>query len=145
MKKNMISLTLFLAIVLPSGLGANSFWNQFRGPNDGLAPDAKLPIDFSDTKNVQWRTHIHDLGWSSPVVWKNQVWVTTAREDGSELFAVCVNLETGKIMHDIKVFDVAKPQNDWSYLNTHATPTPIKEEGRIYVLFGSYGTACLDT
>ena len=145
MKKNMISLTLFLAIVLPSGLGANSFWNQFRGPNDGLAPDAKLPIDFSDTKNVQWRTHIHDLGWSSPVVWKNQVWVTTAREDGSELFAVCVNLETGKIMHDIKVFDVAKPQNEWSYLNTHATPTTIIQEGRIYVHFGSYGTACLDT
>ena len=121
-------------------------WNQFRGPNgDGVSTSSNLPTEFSGTKNVQWRTAIHDLGWSSPVVWEGQVWVTTAREDGSELFALCVNLETGKIMHDIKVFDVANPQNEWSDLNTHATPTPIVEEGRIYVHFGTYGTACLDT
>ena len=121
-------------------------WNQFRGPNgDGVSASSNLPTEFSGTKNVQWRTAIHDLGWSSPVVWKDQVWVTTARKDGSELFALCVNLETGEIMHDIKVFDVANPQNEWSDLNTHATPTPIVEEGRIYVHFGTYGTACLDT
>ena len=125
---------------------ARSNWNQFRGPNgDGVSTSSNLPTEFSGTKNVQWRTAIHDLGWSSPVVWKNQVWVTTAREDGSELFALCVNLETGEIMHDIKVFDVANPQNEWSDLNTHATPTPIVEEGRIYVHFGTYGTACLNT
>ena len=131
--------------VLGKDVQHTSYWNQFRGSNNGLAPNAKLPLEFTDTKNVQWRTFIHDLGWSSPVIWKDQVWVTTAREDGSELFAVCVNLETGKIMHDIKVFDVANPQNEWSDLNTHATPTPIIEEGRIYVHFGTYGTACLDT
>ena len=61
------------------------------------------------------------------------------------VFAVCVDLETGKIEHDIKVFDVANPQTEYNNLNTHATPTPIIEEGRIYVHFGSYGTACLDT
>jgi len=131
---------------LTKGAKTASNWNQFRGPNgDGVSTSSNLPTEFSGTKNVQWRTAIHDLGWSSPVVWKDQVWVTTAREDGSELFAVCVNLETGKIMHDIKVFDVANPQNEWSDLNTHATPTPIVEEGRIYVHFGTYGTACLDT
>ena len=123
-----------------------SHWNQFRGPNgDGVSTSSNLPTEFSGTRNVRWRAAIHGLGWSSPVVWKNQVWITTAREDGSELFAVCVNLETGKIMHDIKVLDVANPQNEWSDLNTHATPTPIIEEGRIYVHFGTYGTACLDT
>ena len=123
-----------------------SHWNQFRGPNgDGVSTSSNLPTEFSGTRNVRWRAAIHGLGWSSPVVWKNQVWITTAREDGSELFALCVNLETGEIMHDIKVFDVANPQNEWSDLNTHATPTPIVEEGRIYVHFGTYGTACLDT
>ncbi len=126
-------------------LKTESFWNQFHGPNEGLAPRAKLPLEFTDTKNVQWRTPVHGLGWSSPVVWKQQVWVTTAKEDGSELFAVCVSLKSGEIMHDIKVFDVANPQNEWSDLNTHATPTPIVEEGRIYVHYGTYGTACLDT
>ena len=145
MTKKIHPLLVFMAVAMPTSLNANSYWNQFRGPNDANAPDANLPIEFSGTKNVQWRTPIHDLGWSSPVVWKDQVWVTTAKVDGSEVFAVCVNLETGEKVHDIKVFDVAKPQTEYNHLNTHATPTPIIEEGRIYVHFGSYGTACLDT
>ena len=145
MKKSTTDFALLLLAILPSNLGANTYWNQFRGPNNGIAPDANLPIEFSDTKNVQWRTPIHDLGWSSPVVWKDQVWLTTAKVDGSEVFAVCVDLETGKKVHDIKVFDVSDPQTEYNHLNTHATPTPIIEEGRIYVHFGSYGTACLDT
>ena len=146
MKIYCFAITCFLSLLASTAFCAGTHWNQFRGPGGyGIAPNAKLPLEFTDTKNVQWRTPIHDLGWSSPVVWKDQVWVTTAREDGSELFAVCVNLETGKIMHDIKVFDVAKPQNQYPDLNTHATPTPIIEEGRIYVHYGSYGTACLDT
>ena len=145
MKKIILTTTWLLALARTSSLEANTHWNQFRGPDDGVASNAKLPVNFSDTKNIQWRTPIHDLGWSSPVIWEKQVWVTTAKKDGTELFAVCVNLETGEIEHDIKVFDVANPQNEWSHLNTHATPTPIIEEGRIYVHFGSYGTACLDT
>lgn len=121
-------------------------WNQFRGPNgDGKSLSKNLPVEFSETKNVRWKTPIHDTGWSSPVVWGNQIWLTTARDDGSELFAICVDLESGEIIHDIKVFDVAKPQNEWGGHNTHATPTPIVEEGRVYVHFGTYGTACLDT
>ncbi len=100
---------------------------------------------FSETKNVRWKTAIHGKGYSSPVVWGKQVWLTTAREDGRKLFALCVDLQSGKIVHDIKVFDVARPQSAYSYLNTHATPTPVIEAGRIYVHFGSYGTACLDT
>ena len=79
------------------------------------------------------------------MVWGDQVWVTTAREDGSELFAIAVDFDSGEIVHDIKVFDVADPQNAWDGHNTHATPTPVIEEGRVYVHFGSYGTAALDT
>jgi len=71
--------------------------------------------------------------------------LTTGREDGSELFAICVDLDSGDVIHDIKVFDVASPQKAYGGLNTYATPTPIVEEGRIYVHFGTYGTACLDT
>jgi len=122
------------------------YWNQFRGPNgDGKSLAKNLPVEFSETKNVRWKTPIHDEGWSSPVVWGNQIWLTTGREDGSELFAICVDLGSGDIVHDIKVFDVANPQKQYGGLNTHATPTPIVEEGRVYVHFGTYGTACLDT
>ena len=95
MKISCYSITCFLISLASTAFCAGTHWNLFRGPNDGLAPDAKLPIEFSGTKNVQWRTPIHDLGWSSPVVWKNLAWVTTAKEDGSEVFAVCVYIETG--------------------------------------------------
>jgi hypothetical protein len=122
------------------------YWNQFRGPHgDGKVIAGNPPIEFSEAKNVRWKTPIHDQGWSSPVVWGNQIWLTTAREDGKELFAICVDLESGKIVHDIKVFDVADPQKENPKLNTHASPTPVVEEGRVYVHFGAYGTACLDT
>jgi outer membrane protein assembly factor BamB len=121
-------------------------WNQFRGPNgDGKIYAKNLPVQFSETKNVRWKTAIHSKGWSSPVVWGNQIWLTTGREDGSELFAICIDLESGDIIHDIKAFDVAEPQKEYGGHNTHATPTPIVEDGRVYVHFGTYGTACLDT
>ena len=122
------------------------YWNQFRGPNgDGNANAIDLPIVFGETENVRWKIPIHDQGYSSPVVWGNQIWVTTAREDGKELFAICVDLISGNIIHDLKVFDVAEPQIEHPGLNSHASPTPIVEEGRIYVHYGTYGTACLDT
>ncbi len=122
------------------------YWNQFRGPRgDGKAVARNPPLEFSETKNVRWKTPIHDQGWSSPVVWGNQIWLTTGRADGSELFAICVDLECGDIVHDLKVFDVADPQKENPKLNTHASPTPVVEEGRVYVHFGAYGTACLDT
>ncbi len=130
---------------LATNTGAE-YWNQFRGPNgDGKSQAQNLPIEFSESKNVRWKTPIHDKGWSSPVVWGNQIWLTTAHEDGTELFAICIDMKSGKVVHDIKVFDEAKPQSEYPGLNSHASPTPVVEEGRIYVHFGTYGTACLDT
>ena len=123
-----------------------NYWNQFRGPNgNGKARATQLPVEFSETKNVHWKTAIHDKGWSSPVVWDKQIWLTAALDDGRELFAICVDLDSGEIVYDIKVFDVARPQLEYPRLNSHATPTPVVEKGRVYVHFGTYGTACLDT
>jgi outer membrane protein assembly factor BamB len=120
-------------------------WPQFRGPNsDGTTEATELSVRWSESQNVKWKTAIHGRGWSSPVVWGEQVWMTTATEEGHELFAVCVDLKTGKILHDIKVFEVAEP-NEINSLNSYASPTPVVEEGRVYVNFGTYGTACLDT
>jgi len=139
-----------LSFVLMAGcfeaLGQGTHWNQFRGPTgDGIGHAQDLPLEFNETTNLRWKTAIHDEGWSSPVVWGDRIWLTTAREDGSELFALCIDLNTGKIIHDIKVFDEPNPQVQYGGNNTHATPTPILEEGRAYIHFGSYGTACLDT
>ncbi|MCX6998563.1 MAG: PQQ-binding-like beta-propeller repeat protein [Kiritimatiellaeota bacterium] len=119
-------------------------WPQFRGPaSDGRAVGRAVPLKWSEQENIRWKTRIHDFGHSSPVVWGGQVWVTTATQDGKHLFAVCCDRATGRIVHDIQVFEPEKPESI-NALNTYATPTPVIEEGRVYVHFGTYGTACLD-
>jgi outer membrane protein assembly factor BamB len=120
-------------------------WPEFRGPSgDGHSDSTGLPVRWGEGHNVRWKTAIHDKGWSSPVVWGSQVWLTTATADGRQLFAICVDRETGKVLHDIKLFDVASP-GYCPAMNSYASPTPAVEAGRVYVHFGSYGTACLDS
>jgi len=135
-----------LAVVWGAAMArANDDWPQFRGPTgDGHATSRGLPLEFSETNHVRWKTPIHGRGWSSPVVWGTQVWVGTATEEGRELFAVCVDRESGRVVHDLKLFEVEKPQFAHKF-NTYASPTPVIEAGRVYVTFGSPGTACLDT
>jgi outer membrane protein assembly factor BamB len=140
-----ILLAVAFVSILPAAHAGDENWTQFRGPNGtGKSSATGLPLKWSEQENVRWKTHIHDKGWSSPVVWGDQVWMTTAREDGKELFAVCVDRESGKILHDLKVFDIEKPFFCIPF-NSYASPTPAIEAGRVYVHFGSAGTACLDT
>jgi outer membrane protein assembly factor BamB len=136
---------ILLTILSLAGAAAADNWPQFRGPHgDGHADTAKLPLTWSETSNVVWKTPIHDKGWSSPVIWGGQVWLTTAKPEGTEFFALCVDRATGRIVHDLKVFTEDKPAFCHPF-NSYASPTPVIEEGRIYVHFGTYGTACLDT
>jgi len=126
-------------------IAANEHWNQFRGSQgNGRNDEATLPVKFDDERNVLWKVPIHGKGWSSPVIWEDQIWLTTAPEDGTELYAVCVNLENGKVEHNLLVFEVPDPE-PCHPTNSYASCTPFVEEGRIYVHFGTYGTACLDT
>ncbi|WLD12471.1 PQQ-binding-like beta-propeller repeat protein [Planctellipticum variicoloris] len=140
-----------------SAAGADDNWNQFRGPRgDGTSTVKGLPVEFSEgSKEIVWKTPLPGRAWSSPVVWGNQIWVTNAPElhnlaEGEtkldkplELSAVCFDVETGKILHDIVLFKVDKPQ--FTHLtNSYGSPTPYIEEGRVYIHFGAYGTACLD-
>ncbi len=134
-----------VALLTPTGAEAGETWPEFRGPTrDGHAHAADLPLRWSETKNVAWKTPVHDRGWSSPVVWKDQVWVTTATADGRRLFAVCLDRASGRVVHDVKVFDVDEPE-PVAAINSYASPTGAIEEGRFYAHYGTYGTACLDT
>ena len=139
-------LVLVLCVAgLASGASAGENWPEFRGPTaDGMSDARGLPVTFGENENLVWKTPIHDLGWSSPVVWGNQIWMTTATGDGKQMFAVCVDLESGKVVHDILLFE-----NDEVFFrhptNSYASPTPALEAGRGYFHFGRYGTACLDT
>ncbi len=120
-------------------------WPQFRGPSGTGHSDAKgLPVRFDESNHVKWKTAIHGKGWSSPVVFGSQIWLTTATEEGTALSVICVDKESGKVLHDKVLFRVETPQFCHKF-NSYASPTPVVEEGRVYVTFGSPGTACLDT
>ena len=137
-------LILILAITAAIANAADN-WPDFRGPHcNGHAASARLPLEWSESKNVKWKTAILHRGWSSPVVWGDQIWMTTARDDGKELFAVCVDQQGGAIVRNVKVFDVEEPE-PINKVNSYASPSPVIEEGRVYVHFGTFGTACLDT
>jgi len=79
-------------------------WPQFRGPTgQGIAPDATPPLEWSESKNVRWKTEIAGLGHSSPVIWDDQLWVATATTDGKEISLVCLNRHDGKVLHNVVV------------------------------------------
>jgi len=128
-----------------SGISAEEIWPEFRGPTgDGHADSTGLPVTWSETENVAWTTAIPGRGWSSPVIWHEQIWLTTATPDGKEMFAVCVDRATGQIVRHVKVFDTPRPE-PIALVNSYASPTPAIEAGRLYAHYGTYGTACLDT
>jgi outer membrane protein assembly factor BamB len=141
----LLSVWLTLNLYQISCVAQSPGWTQFRGTNlDGISTEKNVPVQWSDSTNILWKTAIRGKGWSSPVVLGDQVWVTTASEDGKEMAAVRLDFETGKILFDQPVF-----RQDSLYrkhpINTYATPTPALEEEFVYVNFGSTGTACLST
>ncbi len=137
-----LSASLF-ALAATSRAGEN--WPQFRGPTgQGIADATGLPVNWSETEHVKWKTPLKGKAWSSPVVWGAQIWVTTATEDGRQLGAIAVDRESGRMVHDLALFTVEQPQYADKF-NSYGSPTPVIETGRIYVTFGSAGTVCLDT
>ncbi len=118
-------------------------WPQFRGPTgQGTSDEQGLPLNWSETNNVRWKTPIPGKGWSSPVVQGDRIWLTTATEDGKSLRAISIDRNSGAILKDIEVFKLksAKLTNS---KNSFASPTPILDGDRVYLHFGAFGTACI--
>lgn len=163
------------ALIWILGLGicataAGDDWPQFRGPGgQGHSEVTGLPLTWSETENVAWKTAVEGCGWSSPVVLGRQVWMTTAvptlaTADETQrhlaglpyavpspevarsitLKAVCLDRDTGQLVRSVTLFEIDEPLQICS-TNSYASPTPVAEAGRIYCDFGTMGTACLDT
>jgi len=127
------------------GKSQDNNWTHFRGSRlNGISNVETVPVKWSDDSGFMWKTEIHGKGWSSPVIYGNQIWLTTASDDGKELFVMCLDFRTGKIIHDIKLFTLTDVAGKHS-LNSYATPTPCIEKGFVYAHFGSSGTACINT
>ena len=147
-----IFIVLLVAIFVINAPAVRADWPEFRGPhsNGHVAPESsddhsKLPVTWSESENVQWKTPIPGLGWSTPVVMNGQIWLTTATKDGHEFFILCVDAATGKVVHNKKLFHCDSPEPLGNNTNCYAAPSPAIEPGRVYAHFGSYGTACVDT
>lgn len=135
---------LALTLLSTTALFAGDSWPQFRGPLMNGVSDAKgLPVEWSEQKNVKWKTAIPGEGWSSPLVANGQVWLTTALDAGHSLRAVCVELASGRILHDVEVFKNEAPPEKHKR-NSYASPTGIIDGESVYVHFGPMGTACID-
>ena len=124
---------------------AEDSWPEYRGPTQDGHADANPPLKWSEADHVLFATPIHGRGWSTPVVEGSQIWLTTATEDGKQMSVICLDRKTGEILHDEIQFRVAEPRPLGNDVNSYATPSPVIEPGRVFVHFGSYGTACLDT
>jgi len=144
-------------------------WPEWRGPGgQGHAAASALPVTWSDSTGITWRTEIPGRGWSSPVIEGKQIWMTTAIEKPAspedtarrlkantggqpvtllekvDLRAICVDRKTGRVTHDVLLLSAREPQ--WVHkMNSYASPTPVIEDGRLYCHFGAFGTTCLDT
>jgi outer membrane protein assembly factor BamB len=118
-------------------------WPEFRGPTgQGHSDERGLPLTWSETKNVRWKTAIPGRGWSSPAIQGDRIWLTTATEEGKSLRAISVDRNNGAIMQNVEVFRLKSPGN-LNAKNNQASPTPVLEGDRVYLHFGAYGTACI--
>ena len=120
-------------------------WPQFRGPDgQGHAAAKGLPTEWSESENIAWKTPIPGLGHSSPLVGRGLIWLTTATDEGRSLRVVAVEAATGRIVIEREVLhtDSPPPRN---VKNSHASPTGVLEGDRLYVHFGTSGTALVAT
>lgn len=147
LRMNKTCLVWVVSCVACCGLSfAQGGWPQFRGPqgNGAVAAGARLPLRWSETENVRWKTAIPHLGWSTPAVLDGRIWVTSATTNGQDYFAFSVDAKTGQILKEKRLFHCDTPEPLGNAVNAYASPSPAIEPGRVYVHFGTYGTACLN-
>ena len=153
------------------GARGEDVWPQFRGPDgQGRTAEAKLPLAWSETEGIKWKTPLPGRGWSSPVFAGGRIWLTTAEEheageaeraemlkavenmpvakqmeavDSVRLSALEIDLATGELLQQVELFTVERPQPIHG-LNSFASPTAVIADGRVVCHFGSMGTACVD-
>ena len=146
MQRLLASLALTILVVFNCGEVCGQPWNEFRGINGkGHSTFTGIPLQWSDdSENIDWKVALPGLGWSSPVLQGTNIWLTSAigGDTSSRLVVLCVDLEFGKVLHEVTVFE--KSLGRIHKKNSHASPSAIVDGERIFVHFGEHGTACLD-
>ncbi len=133
LRKTLPALPAFLLLgwVVTADLSAAN-WPRFRGPNGtGVADDKDVPVTFSDTENVLWKTAIPGAGNSSPIVWKDRIFLETAPDENTRAL-VCLDTANGKVLWSKTVKGShAKIHKK----NSLASSTPATDGERVYAAF----------
>jgi len=145
-------------------LSAATDWQQFRGPDAGVAEDAPLPEKWSTTESIVWKLDIPGRGWSSPIVADGRIYLTsviaaqseeppkkglyfggnreTPPSDEHRWMVYCVDWKTGKLLGERELHRGKAPARHLK--NSYASETPVTDGERVYVYFGGTGVYCLD-
>ena len=161
-----LAATVFAGLTSPGSPLPEANWPQFRGPGgQGVASNANLPERWSATENVAWTAEIPGHGWSSPIVWGDRVFLTTAVSSGEVeppkkgLYfggerrntprpehvwkVLCLDLSSGKVRWE-HVVQQGQPAGPIHLKNTYASETPVTDGERVYAYIGNVGVFCLD-
>jgi len=147
-------------------LASDQNWPQFRGPvARGVSDNDALPVHWSATENVAWKTDLPGRGWSSPIVWGDRVFLTSVINQGEseepkkglyfggdrptppdsphQWGVFCLDLNSGRVLWHKQVHE-GKPQGSIHLKNSFGSETPISDGDRVYAYFGNIGVFCLD-
>jgi len=141
MKRICLGLSLSLVAL---GLRAEN-WPEFRGPDrQGHSAEKNLPQKWSQKENIRWKAAIPGDSWSTPIVWGDRVFLTTATDKGESCRIVSLDAGTGKVLWDKEVFR-QKPRKKETR-NSYATPSPVTDGERVYAVYsdGSFVAVNLD-
>ncbi len=130
-----IQLLACLLLLLTFSRGADAEnWTRFRGPNgQGVSSESDLPVKWSASENVAWKTSIPGSGWSSPIVYDNHIFLTTTTEEGVSCRVLSVNRKDGSIEWNTEVH--RQETGPKRKQNSYATPTPVTDGERVYAVF----------
>ena len=125
---------VFFVLIAASNVAAEN-WPVWRGPTgQGISAEKSLPLHWSATSNVTWKTEIPGEAWSSPIVWDDRVFVTTATQNGAKCHVLCIDRLSGKILWNKEVFEQVTLRKEGK--NSYATSTPCTDGERVYAVFG---------
>lgn len=133
--KTIIGVSLFIACWLSAFHSARAEnWMRFRGPTgQGISSETDLPVRWSGSENIKWKTPLPGKGWSSPIVFEDHVFLTTTTEDGVSCQVVAINRKDGSTEWTTEVHR-QKP-GAMRKQNSYATPTPVTDGKRVYSVF----------
>jgi len=129
--------------IVPVEAEAARYWTRWRGPSgQGLVAAGNYTDTWSKTQNVKWRAPVPGTGHSSPIVWRDHLFLTTSRDGGQKLSMLAFSRSAGKLLWDTPVPTTGVERKYWK--NSHASATPTTDGTRVYASFGTHGVAAFD-